>query len=111
MPHTRYSPSCTIESFANLTSFALKEYQIEDASSSLVGTFSLANPATGDTYRLEKISVVDDGAWHDCVASVSAGTPQLPWQLSGCRYSLDRKARKIGFQVGWFCDDRDPSHP
>lgn len=106
MPHTSYSRSCTIGSFINVTSLSLKEYQLETTDSSTVGTFAIANPGSGDTYRLSKLAVVDDGAWHECVAGVG----NLPWQLVGCQYLVDRKARRIGFRVKWYCDDRDPSH-
>ncbi|KAK3312032.1 hypothetical protein B0H66DRAFT_585215 [Apodospora peruviana] len=108
MPHTSYSRSCTIGSIVNTTSLILREYQIDTATDGThkLGTFSLYNPGPEDTYRLTKIPVQDDGAWHDCVA----GSRPLPWQLVKCQYLLDREKHHASFQIQWYCDDRDPSH-
>ena len=112
MPHTSYTRSCTIESISNMTTLALREYQIEsglvqtNSTTSVLGTFTLYNPGSGDTYELSRMPVVDDGGWHECIA----GTPALPWQLAGCKYKLDRERHRLGFEVQWYCDDRDPSH-
>ncbi|KAK0613220.1 hypothetical protein B0T14DRAFT_569296 [Immersiella caudata] len=113
MPHTTYSRSCTVESFANTTNLTLHEYQTDtvvDAAGkvSLVGTFAVANPGPGDVYRLNRIPVVDDGEWHGCEAAAGEA---LPWQLARCRYALDRSLRQLSFRFSWYCDDRDPLHP
>ncbi|KAK4210554.1 hypothetical protein QBC37DRAFT_442656 [Rhypophila decipiens] len=111
MPHTSYSKSCTMGSIINTTSLSLQKYEISELSSGTkVGTFSLFNPGSGDTYHLFRIPVQDDGAWHECNAADSANSEPYPWQLVGCRYSLDRKSHRISFQIQWYCDDRDPSH-
>jgi hypothetical protein len=113
MPHTYYSQSCTIESITSTTTMALREYQIESAPvqsqvnvTSVVGSFRLYNPGSRDTYQLYRMPVMDDGRWHEC----TAGPRDLPWQLAGCKYMLDRASHRIGFQVQWYCDDRDPSN-
>ncbi|KAK3386838.1 hypothetical protein B0H63DRAFT_500485 [Podospora didyma] len=112
MPHTPYTRSCTIGSMINTTSLVLREYQIDDFSvptpSFSLGTFSLYNPGSRDTYRLSNIRVIGSGAWQDCVPG-PAGDP-LPWQLATCQYLLDKANHRIGFKVSWYCDDRDPSH-
>ncbi|KAH8899941.1 hypothetical protein GQ53DRAFT_869196 [Thozetella sp. PMI_491] len=112
MPHTLYKQSCTINSF-DVSTLALEGYEIATpvnasaaASGPKVGTFTLKNPGSGDTYRLFRIPVQDDGVWHTC----EAGEKPLPWQLVSCQYQLDRKSNYVGFQVQWYCDDRDPSH-
>jgi hypothetical protein len=112
MPHTYYTRSCTINSISNTTTLGLRGYQIESGTAqtnggtSAVGTFALYNPGSGDTYKLQGMPVVDDGSWHECLA----GSQALPWQLASCRYLLDRAKHRIGFQVQWYCDDRDPSN-
>jgi hypothetical protein len=112
MPHTYYTRSCTINSFSNTTSMALRAYEIETAPqsdsnmTSVVGTFTLYNPGSGDTYKLRRMPVIDDGGWHECMV----GPEALPWQLAGCKYMLDRQKHRLGLQVQWFCDDRDPSN-
>ncbi|KAK3371055.1 hypothetical protein B0T24DRAFT_680181 [Lasiosphaeria ovina] len=109
MPHTPYTRSCTIGSIVNSTSLALREFQIDDYTpGSSTASFALYNPGPGDTYRLRGVPLHDDGGWHDC--SAAAASPQLPWQLAACRYLVDRKAHRVGFQVEWLCDDRDPGH-
>jgi hypothetical protein len=113
MPHTYYSRSCTIGSISSTKALGLLEYQIESgpprddsSKTSVVGTFKLYNPGPQDTYKLYRMPVFEDGGWHEC----SAGQEPLPWQLVGCRYMLDRRAHRLGFQVQWYCDDRDPSN-
>jgi hypothetical protein len=113
MPHTYYTQSCTIESITSTTAMALRQYQIESVSiqgqvnvTSVVGSFRLYNPGSRDTYQLYRVPVIDDGRWHEC----TAGSRALPWQLVGCSYMLDRGAHRLGFQVQWYCDDRDPSN-
>ncbi|KAK3938164.1 hypothetical protein QBC46DRAFT_265931 [Diplogelasinospora grovesii] len=106
MPHTYYTRSCTINSF-NASSLSLREYQIDTSGTKKLGTFTLYNPGSGDTYRLYRMPVQDDGAWHQCIA----GTEEpLPWQLVACQYQLGRKTGRIGFKMQWYCDDRDPNH-
>ncbi|KAH6622517.1 hypothetical protein F5144DRAFT_537859 [Chaetomium tenue] len=110
IPHTYYTRSCTINSISNTTAMALRGYRAETITlgsnnkTSMTGTFALYNPGSGDTYRLDRISVVDDGDWHAC----TAGSQSLPWQLVACQYMLDRDNNRLGFQVQWYCDDRDP---
>lgn len=113
MPHTYYTPSCTIGSLFNTTTMELREYQIEETSVdgdqdtvSAVGNFTLYNPGPRDMYKLLRLPVVGDGSWHKCVD----GQRALPWQLVGCKYLWDRGSRRLGFQVQWYCDDRDPSN-
>jgi len=111
MPHTSYSRSCTIGSVVNTTSLNLREYEIDTlADGTKVGTFSLFNPGPGDTYRLYRIPVQDDGAWHECAAGTSTPSEPFPWQLVKCRYLLDRENHHASFQIQWYCDDRDPSN-
>ena len=108
MPHTYYASSCTVKSITSLKSMGLRSYRLESSSApnSLAGTFALHNPGSGDTYRLRQMPLTDDGEWHECVA----GSKPLPWQLVKCQYRLDRENHRLGFQVEWYCDDRDPSH-
>jgi hypothetical protein len=115
MPHTSYTRSCTLNSL-NATSLVLKEYEVEylkilDGVAleeiTKFGTFTLYNPGSGDYYTLWRLPVQDDGTWHEC----AAGSEPLPWQVVGCQYLLDRANNYLGFQVQWYCDDRDPEHP
>lgn len=106
-PHTHYVNSCTINSMFHTKNITLKEYSVEPEGSKSVGTFTLYNPGSADTYRLGKIPVVADGAWHAC----EAGADGLPWQLVTCKYSLESKeGGVVRFELGWYCDDRDPSN-
>ncbi|KAK4150235.1 hypothetical protein C8A00DRAFT_18217 [Chaetomidium leptoderma] len=117
MPHTYYSRSCTITSISDTTALALQEYRIESApipagdgnnkTSSVLGSFTLYNLGPGDAYKFSRMPVVDDGAWHDCTAGQEEA---LPWQLVGCQYLLDRASHRLGFQVQWYCDDRDATN-
>lgn len=110
MPHTYYTRSCTITSMMNTTALALRAYTIESSGSgdaaALLGSFTLFNPGSGDSYKIYRMPVVSDGGWHEC----TAGPRALPWQLVGCRYMLDRAGHRLGFQVQWYCDDRDPTN-
>jgi len=110
MPHTYYTRSCTITSMMNTTALALRAYTIESSGSgdaaALLGSFTLFNPGSGDSYKIYRMPVVSDGGWHEC----TAGPRALPWQLVGCRYMLDRAGLRLGFQVQWYCDDRDPTN-
>jgi hypothetical protein len=114
MPHTYYARSCTIESMVNSSALGLREYRTESilmppgtgGNTSVLGSFTLLNPGSGDTYKLDRMPVIDDGGWHEC----TAGQQALPWQLVGCRYMLDSGSQRLGFQIQWYCDDRDPSN-
>lgn len=113
MPHTYYARSCTIGSMMKTAALGLQEYRTESVSmpgdgnnTSTFGSFTLYNPGSGDIYELYRMPVTDDGGWHEC----SAGPRALPWQLVGCRYMLDRGSHSLGFQVQWYCDDRDPKN-
>ncbi|KAM7189426.1 hypothetical protein V8F20_010156 [Naviculisporaceae sp. PSN 640] len=115
MPHTSYSKSCTMGSVMNTASLSLREYEIAETTSghgktNKVGTFTLFNPGSGDTYRLYRMPVQDDGAWHECDKTAGTDSEPFPWQLVGCRYLLDRAKHQASFQIQWYCDDRDPSH-
>ncbi|KAK4173516.1 hypothetical protein QBC36DRAFT_245298 [Triangularia setosa] len=113
-PHTFYNRSCTINSISNTHSLTLNEYKIEttDDDGKLQGTFGLYNPGPGETWRLSKILVLDDANWHDCIRG--RGQSELPWQLASCRYLLaalnTSQSSEIQFELGWYCDDRDPSN-
>lgn len=115
IPHTSYSKSCTMGSVMDTGSLKLREYEISQTSSgdgktSKVGTFSLFNPGSGDTYRLYRIPMRDDGAWHECDKTAGTNSDPFPWQLVQCQYLLDRENHHVGFRIQWYCDDRDPSH-
>jgi hypothetical protein len=109
IPHTYYKRSCTINSISNTTTMALRRYQVqtdtqsENNETSITGSFMLHNPGSGDAYKLYHIPIIDDGDWHEC----TAGSHGLPWQLVTCQYMLDRSNNRLGFQVQWYCDDRD----
>ncbi|KAK4198081.1 hypothetical protein QBC40DRAFT_308523 [Triangularia verruculosa] len=109
-PHTFYNRSCTINSISNTHNLTLNEYKIETTDDGkLEGTFGLYNPGPGETWRLFKIPVLDDANWHDCIRG---GEGELPWQLADCKYSLALSPESPGvrFELGWYCDDRDPSN-
>ena len=115
MPHTQYSPSCTIRSMTNTTSLKLRDYQIDTtAEGNRLFSFTLFNPGPGDAYRLYRIPFLDGGGtWHECkdgpLGSVPIGGPvKIPWQLERCQYIIDSQHKKISVAVQWFCDDRDP---
>ena len=115
MPHTQYSPSCTISSMTNTTSLKLRDYQIDTtAEGNRLFSFTLFNPGPGDAYRLYRIPFLDGGGtWHECkdgpLGSVPIGGPvKIPWQLERCQYIIDSQHKKISVAVQWFCDDRDP---
>ncbi|KAK4183718.1 hypothetical protein QBC35DRAFT_86071 [Podospora australis] len=108
-PHTYYKNSCTINSMVNTKTITLKNYdvELEQGAGKGVGNFSLYNPGSGDTYDLENIPIVADGSWQAC----GAGSEKLPWQLVSCTYSLENKQNGLlKFELGWYCDDRDPSN-
>jgi len=111
---TTSSQSCSIASFSNVTSFVLREYEIEtvvgtgDITQTL-GTFSVENPGSGDTYRLDRMPISDGGGvWSTC----RAGETPLPSLLQRCQYLLERReGGRVGFRFEWYCDDTDPSQP
>lgn len=114
MSRTTHSPSCTVDSFANVTSFVLREYQLETVlgpgnSTQFRGTFAVENPGSGDTYRLYHIPVsIGGGVWSVCRAGEDA---PLPAELVICQYLLERRNRRIGFRFEWDCDGKDSDHP
>lgn len=120
MPHTPYTRSCTIGSLTNTSSFIVREYEIRtvtilrpNKSKTAFGTLDLYNPGSGDTYKLHRLQIQNDGAWHDCtLARTESGQQQpLPWQLYHCEYRFGPGHRDIAFKISWACDDRDPLHP
>ncbi|KAK0667089.1 hypothetical protein QBC41DRAFT_142011 [Cercophora samala] len=109
-PHTFYNRSCTINSISNTHTLTLNEYKIETLENGkLQGTFGFHNPGPGETWRLSRIPVLDDAAWHDCVPGDET---DLPWQLAQCRYTLSTTgpSPEIRLELAWYCDDRDPSN-
>ncbi|KAM7188431.1 hypothetical protein V8F20_010547 [Naviculisporaceae sp. PSN 640] len=88
------------------TSFILKEYLVETVASSgrIRGTFTIENPAAGDTYRLYHIPVTTGGGtWSVCQAPIDGDIP-LPPQLARCQYLVERRSKTIGFRFQWYCD-------
>lgn len=114
MTRTTHSQNCTVDSFTNVTSFILKEYQLETVlgpgnSTQFRGTFAVENPGSGDTYRLYHIPVsIGGGVWSVCRAGEDA---PLPAELVICQYLLERRNRRIGFRFEWDCDGKDSDHP
>jgi hypothetical protein len=104
---------CTVDSFRNVSSFILKEYQVETLTAATDGgpaggttqtraTLSVENPGTGDTYRLYRIPVsVTGGVWSVCRPGSEA---PLPEQLVYCQYLIERRSHRIGFRFQWNCD-------
>lgn len=105
VPHTSYTHSCMINSM-NGTSMNLSAYSIDSHGDdgAYIASFVVFNPGPGDEYGIRNISVEDDASWHSCGDSPHS----LPWQLRSCQYLLDQANNKIGFQLEWDCDDRDP---
>lgn len=97
VPRTSYVHSCTINSL-EVKNVTLLSYKTGDK-----GSFLLRNPGPADDYRIGEIKVLDDGAWHVC-----GGADVTPWQLVDCEYMVG--GGKVGFRLGWSCDDRDPYH-
>ncbi|KAB5545819.1 hypothetical protein GE09DRAFT_1132571 [Coniochaeta sp. 2T2.1] len=105
--------TCTVDTFRNVSSFVLKEYQVETVVSTAPGgpaggstqkraTLAVENPGTGDTYRLYHMPVsVSGGVWSICRPSNEAPLPQ---QLLACQYLIERRTHRIGFRLGWRCD-------
>ncbi|KAK3991529.1 hypothetical protein QBC44DRAFT_306638 [Cladorrhinum sp. PSN332] len=107
------SRTCTPDSYANVTSFILREYQIDTIATndrnSLRGTLAVENPGTGDVYRLDRINIsTGGGVWSVCVPGRDA---PLPSQLVRCQYVLERRSKRIGFRFQWYCDDDKESRP
>ena len=113
-PHTAYANSCTVNS-VNIKTLLLTEYSLVDdtqkaattPTSSVIASLAFRNPGSGDEFRMAEVAFLADGNWHAC----NFGGAPYPWQLTGCQYMLDRAGRKLGFQLAWYCDDRDPLHP
>ncbi|KAK4220731.1 hypothetical protein QBC38DRAFT_378432 [Podospora fimiseda] len=98
------SSTCTPDSYKNITSFILREYEIETigSDSRLRGTLSVENPGTGDIYKLDRIGIsVGGGVWSVCVAGRDA---PLPSELVRCQYLIERRSKRIGFRFQWYCD-------
>lgn len=110
LPHTSYMKSCTVNSVA-ATALQLTEYNYVSAQDqtegSVLASIAVRNPGSGDEFHMVDVPLRVDGQWHDCVF----GSQPYPWQLVTCRYMLDNGSRGVGFQLAWFCDDRDPLHP
>src|SRR3954462_3514370 len=79
--------SCSATTFSNITGFILTEYQIDtiqvatngsQSQTQTIGTFSVLDLATGETYRLDRIPImVGGGTWSVC----KAGEAPLPSTL------------------------------
>ena len=116
--------SCSATTFSNITGFILTEYQIDtvqvaasgsQSQTQTIATFAVWDPATGDTYRLDRIPItVGSGAWTVC----RAGETPLPSTLNGCQYLVERGGQeagqaggRIGFRFQWQCAGTDSSKP
>lgn len=65
-----------------------------------LGTFSIANPLSNETYHLQRIPVsVGGGTW-----SVCQGTG-VPEALARCQYIYERRGQAawVGFRLQWWC--------
>ncbi|KAK3311773.1 hypothetical protein B0H66DRAFT_636143 [Apodospora peruviana] len=96
--------TCTVDSFANTTTFVLKEYQVDTvkngSTTQTIATMSVENPGSGDTYRLFQIPITTGGGtWSVC----RAGPEPLPSQLVRCQYLIERPSHTIGFRFQWYC--------
>ncbi|KAK5658389.1 hypothetical protein OQA88_2366 [Cercophora sp. LCS_1] len=114
VPRAILSRSCSVASFANVTNFVLREYNLETVfgpgnSTSLRGTLGVENPHTGETYRLYRIPIsTGGGVWSVCRAGQEA---PLPSQLAVCQYLIERRNGRIGFRFSWYCDGEDATKP
>ena len=112
IPRATDSGSCTVDSFANITNFILREYLFESVggagdTAQLRGTLTVENPGSNDTYRLYRIPLsTGGGVWSGCRAGEEA---PLPEQLARCQYVLERRISRIGFRFQWYCNDKDPN--
>ncbi|KAK1756439.1 hypothetical protein QBC47DRAFT_444964 [Echria macrotheca] len=109
------SRNCSPSSYANVTSFALTQYQVNttvDAATgrtSSVGTLSITNPGNGDVYLLDRIPIsMGGGVWSVCLPG--DGAP-IPAALERCQYVIEKPDSRIGFRFQWFCDSGDAAHP
>src|SRR5436190_783837 len=65
--------NCSATTFSKITGFILTEYQIDtvqvatngsQSQTQTIATFGVLNPATGDTYRLDRIPITaGEGTW------------------------------------------------
>lgn len=113
-PRSIASRSCSVASFANVTNFVLREYNLETVrrpnnSTSLRGTIGVENPHSGDVYRLYRIPIsTGGGVWSVCRPGQEA---PLPSELQVCQYLIERRGGYIGFRFSWYCDGEDPTKP
>ncbi|KAK0754400.1 hypothetical protein B0T18DRAFT_424792 [Schizothecium vesticola] len=84
--------------------FLLTTFLLETTNTSrTLGTFSIANPLSGETYRLQRIPVsVGGGTWGVCQPGVDGAA--IPEALARCQYIFERRAQAwIGFRLQWWC--------
>ena len=116
--------SCSATTFSNITGFILTEYQIDtvqlatngsQSQTLTIATFGVLNPATGDTYRLDRIPITAGvGDWSAC----RAGKTPLPSTLEKCQYLIERGGQeagqpggRLGFRFQWLCAGANSSKP
>jgi len=114
--------SCSATTFSNITGFILTEYQIDTvqvngsaSQTQTIATFGVWDPATGETYRLDRIPITVGGVtWSVC----RAGEIPLPSTLQGCQYLVERGGQeagqpggRIGFRFQWRCAGTNSSKP
>lgn len=116
--------NCSATTFSNLSGFILTEYQIDtvqvattgsQSQTQTIATFGVLNPATGDTYRLDRIPITTGGGtWSVC----RAGETPLPSTLQGCQYLVERGGQeagqpggRLGFRFQWLCAGANSSKP
>lgn len=69
-----------------------------------LGTFSISNPLSNETYHLQRIPVsTGGGTWSVCQPGVD-GTA-IPQALVRCQYILERRGQTawVGFRLQWWC--------
>lgn len=87
----------------HLTTFLLETTNIART----LGTFSIANPLSNETYHLQRIPVsVGGGTWSVCQPGVDGTT--IPEALARCQYILERRGQGqgqawVGFRLQWWC--------
>ncbi|KAK0751304.1 hypothetical protein B0T18DRAFT_425967 [Schizothecium vesticola] len=116
--------SCSATTFSNITGFILTEYQIDtvqvaangsQSQTQTIATFGVFDPATGDTYRLDRIPITaGGGTWSVC----RAGETPLPSTLERCQYLIERGGQeagqaggRVGFRFQWLCAGTNSSKP
>jgi len=116
--------SCSATTFSSITGFILTEYQIDtvqvaangsQSQTQTIATFGVFNPATGDTYRLDRIPITaGGGTWSVC----RAGETPLPSTLERCQYLIERGGQeagqaggRVGFRFQWLCAGTNSSKP